>query len=313
MIKVLVTGGAGFIGSHLVDRLIKLGNHVVVFDNLTSGRMENLEHLKGNKNFTFIKGDLLNQKEIETALNGISIVYHAAADPNARPREGSSITHFEQNIVATFNILEAMRKKNIEKIVFLSSSVVYGDAEVIPTPENYTTMPISTYGASKLANEAMISSYYHTYGIKGVVFRFANVIGRRSDHGVIYDFIGKLKKNPKELEILGDGTQTKSYIYIDDCIDAMIFAERNVKDDFEIFNIGSEETTTVTEIADIVVKVLGLNDVKYSFTGGSRGWKGDVRVMQLSIEKLKSLGWKPKYKSNRSVEMCAKDLKRLFD
>ena len=310
MDKILVTGGAGFIGSHLVDKLIA-NNSIVVFDNLSSGNLKNLEHLENNKNFSFIKGDLLKPEDIEKSLKGISKVYHIAANPEVRIGEVDTRTHFEQNIVASYNLLEAMRKDNVKNIIFTSTSTVYGDAKIIPTPEEYPTTPISTYGASKLAAEGLISSFCHTFGMKGVVFRLANIIGRRSDHGVIIDFIKKLKNNPKELEILGDGTQNKSYIYIDDCIDGILFAEEKSIDNFDIFNLGSEDRITVKELAGIVVKGLGLKDVKYNFTGGyeGRGWRGDVKFFQLSIEKIKKLGWRPKYNSRESVEKTVNDLK----
>jgi len=314
MDKILVTGGAGFIGSHLVDKLISKNNKVVVFDNLSSGNVKNLEALKDNNNFSFVKGDLLKPEDIESALDDVSKVYHIAANPEVRLGEVDTKTHFEQNIVASYNLLEAIRKNNIKKIIFTSTSAVYGDAKVIPTPEEYPTMPISTYGASKLAVEGMLSSFCHTFGMQAVVFRFANVIGSRSDHGVLIDFIKKLKNNPRELEILGDGSQTKSYIYIDDCIEGMLFGEEKAKNDFEIFNLGSEDKITVKEIADLVVNSLGLKDVRYRFTGGyeGRGWKGDVKFMQLSIDKIKKLGWKPKYNSKEAVRKAINDLKQIY-
>jgi UDP-glucose 4-epimerase len=314
MDKTLVTGGAGFIGSHLTDKLIAKGNDVVVFDNLSSGDLKNLEHLKDNKKFSFIKGDLLKAEDIEVALRNVSRVYHIAANPEVRLGETNTKTHFEQNIVASYNLLEAMRKNDVKKIVFTSTSAVYGDAKVIPTSENYPAMPISTYGASKLAVEGMISSFCHTFSMNGIVFRFANVIGRGSNHGVLIDFIKKLKNNPNELEILGDGTQTKSYIYIDDCIEGMLFGEEKSNVNFELFNLGSEDKITVKELAYLVVNGLGLNDVKYKFTGGyeGRGWKGDVKFMQLSIEKIKKLGWKPRYNSKEAVEKTVNEVKQLY-
>lgn len=312
--KVLVTGGTGFIGSNLVDCLMKCGYEVVVLDNLSSGNIKNINHLTKNKNFSLIRGDLLKNEDIEKSLMDVSKVYHLAANPEVRIGESSPKIHFDQNILASFNLLEAMRKNDINDIVFTSSSTVYGDAKIIPTSEEYPTMPISTYGASKLAVEGLISSYFHTYGIKSMVFRFANVIGKRSNHGVIVDFIKKLRNNPNELEILGDGSQTKSYLYIDDCIDGMIFAEGKSKGGFDVFNLGSEDKLNVREIADLVVKGLGLENVEYKFTGGyqGRGWKGDVKFMQLSIEKIKKLGWIPKYNSEEAVRKTIEDVKNLI-
>lgn len=312
--RVLITGGAGFIGSHLVDKLTSRGNEVIVFDNLSSGNLKNLEHLKKNKNFSFINGDLLKIVDIESALKNVSKVYHIAANPEVKIGETDTKIHLEQNIIASYNLLEAIRKNDVKKMIFTSSSTVYGDAKIIPTPENYSTTPISTYGASKLAVEGMISSFCHTFGMQSVIFRFANVIGKRSNHGVIVDFIKKLKNNSKELEILGDGTQTKSYLYIDDCIDGMLFGEEKANSDFELFNLGSEDKINVKEIANVVANGLELKNVRYSFTGGheGRGWKGDVKFMQLSIDKIKKLGWKPKYNSKEAVEKTIDDLKHVF-
>ena len=311
--KILVTGGLGFIGSHLVDMLISKGNNVVVFDNQSSGSLENLEHLKNNERLSLVKGDLLKPEEIESVLDGVSKVYHLAANPDVRLGESNTKIHFEQNIVASYNLLEAMRKNDIKDIIFTSTSAVYGDAKIVPTAEDYPAMPISTYGASKLAVEGLISSYCHTFGMNAVIFRFANVIGRRSNHGVIFDFIKRLKSNPKELEILGDGTQTKSYVYIDDCIEGMLFGEEKAENDFEVFNLGSEDKINVREIADLVIDDLELKDVRRRFTGGyeGRGWKGDVKFMQLSIDKIKKLGWKPTYNSEEAVKKTVSELKHI--
>ncbi len=311
--SILVTGGAGFIGSHLVDKLISENNSVVVLDNLSSSGLKNLEHLKDDKNFDFIKGDLLNVEDIENALTDVSKVYHLAANPDVRLSEVDTKSHFEQNIVASYNLLEGMRIKKINEIVFLSTSTVYGDAKILPTPEDYRTIPISVYGASKMAAESLIYSYCHTFGIKSVVLRLANVIGPRSNHGVIYDFMNKLKKNPKELEILGDGKQNKSYLYIEDCVDGILFAEKKSKNNIEIFNLGSEDKVNVKTIAKLVVEGIGLKNVKYRFTGGfnGRGWKSDIKLMQLSIDKIKKLGWRPKYNSKQAVEKTVKELARV--
>jgi UDP-glucose 4-epimerase len=204
--------------------------------------------------------------------------------------------------MATFRVLEAMRDGSASEIFFTSTSTVYGDAMVLPTPEDYTPLePISVYGASKLACEALIASYCHTYGMKAWVYRFANIIGSRSGHGVLHDFIGKLRKNPCRIEILGDGTQSKSYLLVDECVDAMLFAAEYAKDRYNVFNIGSEDWVNVTTIAQIVCEELGLRNVTYHYTGGSRGWVGDVPKMQLAIDRIKRLGWSPKRGSCESV------------
>ncbi len=307
--KILVTGGAGFIGSHIVDKLVQEGHTVKVYDNLSSGKMEFIEHHFEKQNFEFIKADLLDFETLKKEIAEMDVVFHIAANPDVKLGAKDTKVHFEQNALATYNLLEAMRINDVKDIVFTSTSTVYGEANIIPTPEDYGPLiPISLYGASKLAAEAFIMSYAHTFGIRAVIYRFANIVGPRSTHGVIYDFIMKLKKDPTKLEILGDGTQTKSYLYIDDCVDAILFGYRHRKNDVEIFNIGSEDWINVRKIADIVVEEMGLTGVKYQFTGGKRGWKGDVPKMLLSIEKIKSYGWKPQHNSEDSVRLTARHL-----
>jgi len=306
---ILVTGGAGFIGSHLVDKLVERNYEVKVLDNFSSGKWENIIHQIVTHRVKVIRGDIRSEEVLDFALDDVDVVFHLAANPEVRfgvPQE-----HFENNILGTFKLLEMMRKKDITSIVFASSSTVYGDAAILPTDENYSPMkPISVYGASKLACEALISSYAYSYGFSGVALRYANVVGPRSKRGVIYDFINKLLKNPRELEILGDGTQTKSYIWIDDAIDATIVAWENISGGFEAYNVGSIDAISVREIADIIVDVMGLSNVKYRFTGGveGRGWIGDVKYMHLKIEKLMNLGWKPRYNSSQAVRKTAEIL-----
>ena len=208
--------------------------------------------------------------------------------------------HFEQNLVVTHRVLEACRKAGVRKFVFASSSTVYGETDVIPTPEDSRLEPISLYGASKLACESLISSYAHNYGMRSYVFRLANVIGGKSTHGVIFDFVRKLKENPEGLEILGDGTQNKSYIYIDDCVDAIMFAVAKSGGTFNVFNVGSEDQTDVKSLARIVSEELGFHP-EFRFTGGDRGWKGDVPKMMLDISRIKSLGWAPAHTSAEAV------------
>ena len=303
--RVLVTGGAGFIGSHLVDALMRRGYEVVVFDNLSSGKIENLRKWLKNRNFRFIRGDLRRKEEIRKAVVDCDLIFHFAANPDVR---AVATAHFD-DVTGTFNLLESLNDVGVSKFVFASSSTVYGEAQKIPTPEDYAPLlPISMYGASKLACESIISSYAHCLSFKAVMLRLANIIGPRSSHGVIYDFIGKLRRNPKELEILGDGSQTKSYLYIKDCIDAIMLITEKFSGDVEVFNVGSEDQVNVRRIAEVVVEVLNLEDVKFKFTGGvngGRGWKGDVKVMLLDVSKLKSLGWKPKYNSEEAVRKTA--------
>ncbi|ABE52901.1 NAD-dependent epimerase/dehydratase family protein [Methanococcoides burtonii] len=299
---ILITGGAGFIGSHVVDKLINIGNRVIVFDNLSSGNLEYIDQHLDNPNFTFINGDLLDTDKITKACHNIDCVYHIAANPDVRLGFSNTKVHFDQNITATYNLLEAMRKNNIRNIVFTSTSTVYGEASIIPTPENYGPLvPISLYGASKLSCEALITSYCHTFNMRSWIFRFANIIGERSTHGIIFDFIKKLHNNPDQLEILGDGQQSKSYLHISACIDAILFVVNKSLDDVNIFNIGSEDTINSTQIGMIVVEEMGLENVEFTYTGGTRGWKGDVPRMSLSIDKLESLGWSLSCSSKGSV------------
>lgn len=307
--KALVIGGAGFIGSHLVNVLMKRGYEVVVFDNLSGGKIENISKWFENENFRFVRGNLLRKDEIRKVVGGCDLIFHFAANPDVK----AAVTAHFNDVIGTFNLLESLREANISKFIFASSSTVYGEAGKIPTPEDYAPLlPISMYGASKLACEALISSYAHYLGFKAVILRLANIIGPRSSHGVIYDFILKLKRNPKELEVLGDGSQTKSYLYMDDCINAIVMlAAEKSNGDVEVFNVGSEDQINVKRIAEIVVEVLNLKDVRFRFTGGvdgGRGWKGDVKVMLLDVAKLKSLGWKPKYSSEAAVRKTAEHL-----
>ncbi|MEM3368730.1 MAG: NAD-dependent epimerase/dehydratase family protein [Thermoproteota archaeon] len=308
--KAIVTGGAGFIGSHLVEKLLEFCDEVVVLDNFSSGKIENLKDVKDNKKLEVVKLDLLESKEISDEFAGAEIVFHVAANPEVRIAEPK--VHLEQNVLATYNVLEAMIKADVKKIVFTSSSTVYGEAKKIPTPEDYGVLePISMYGAAKLASESLISGYAHTYGIISFIFRFANVVGKRANHGVIYDFIQKLIRNKNELEILGDGTQRKSYIHVSDCLDAIFYVLDKEKSQYCVYNIGNLDSISVSEIADIVIEEMRLKKVKKKFTGGidgGRGWVGDVKYMQLDVSKLTSLGWHPSLNSREAIRRACREL-----
>jgi UDP-glucose 4-epimerase len=302
--SILVTGGAGFIGSHLVDRLLET-SQVTVFDNFSSGKREHIAHVLGHPRFALVEADLFDTGTLEEVMSGKDFVFHLAANPDVKLGAEDTKIHLQQNILATYSLLEAMRKTGVGKIAFTSTSTVYGEASLVPTPENYGPLkPISLYGASKLACEALISSYCHTFDMQSWIFRFANIVGQRGTHGVLVDFINKLKKNPAELEILGSGEQRKSYLDVRDCIDAMIYAVEHSSDQTNIFNIGSNDAVDVTEIADVVVESMGLVGAKYRYTGGfdGRGWRGDVKVMQLSIDALVGLGWIPGHNSRESIK-----------
>lgn len=302
MMRCMVTGGAGFIGSHLVDALVARGDEVVVVDSLRTGSEENLGDHLSKKRVRLIRQDLLEDGWQES-LKGIRRVYHLAADPDVRQSAVSPGSQVQQNLIATWRVLEAMRHRGVPQIVFTSTSTIYGDAAIIPTPEDYAPLePVSVYGATKLACEAIISSYCHSYAMQAWIYRFANIIGERSNHGVIWDFIHKLRDDPGTLEILGDGRQSKSYLEVGACVDAMLFAADHSTDRVNTFNVGSEDWIDVRTIADLVAGEMGLGGVKYHFTGGERGWVGDVPRMQLSVRKLRDLGWNPGIDSRESVK-----------
>lgn len=303
--RSIVTGGAGFIGSHLVDFLVSSGDDVIIIDSLVSGDKNYVrEHLEAGR-ARLVSADLLGYGWQEE-LDGADRVYHLAADPDVREGSADPDRQLNNTIIATHRVLEAMRRANVPEIVFTSTSTVYGEASMIPTPEDYSPMePVSVYGASKLACEALISAYCHSFSMRSWIFRFANIIGARSGHGVITDFIRKLKENPGELEILGDGKQTKSYLEVRECIRAIMYVAGHSSDIVNTFNIGSEDWVSVTEIADILCLEMNLSP-SYRYTGGRRGWIGDVPRMQLDISRLKEIGFVPGINSRESVKIAVR-------
>jgi len=302
----VVTGGAGFIGSHLVDALVARGDEVLVIDSLTAGSLENIARHLDAGDARILVHDLCSDGW-QDAVAGAARVYHLAADPDVRQSAVDPRPVMQNNVIATCRVLEAMRAVGVPEIVFTSTSTVYGDATVIPTPEGYAPLePISVYGASKLACEALISAYCHSFGMRSWLFRFANIIGERSSHGVITDFIRKLKQNPAELEILGDGRQSKSYLEVHECVASMLFAVGHAREPVNTFNIGSMDWIDVQSIANIVAGEMGLPPVRYRFTGGKRGWVGDVAQMQLALDRIRALGWQPKMGSEESVRVAVR-------
>ncbi|MHA1766772.1 MAG: SDR family NAD(P)-dependent oxidoreductase [Promethearchaeota archaeon] len=312
--KILVTGGAGFIGSHLVDALIDRGHSVIVIDNLIEGRLENIQTHFDNEKFQFIKEDILNLEFMLNQLSEVDIVYHFAADPDVRTSVPNPMNSFRQNMQGTLNVLEYARNKKIKKIVFASSGgTIYGQVKKFPISEDTPFNPISPYGASKAAAEMYLSAYASSYKIKIVSLRFANIFGERSLHGVGYDFFMHLNENPKELKILGDGSQKKSYLHVSDTINAVLLVSDNIEkqaDWYEFFNLGSENWYTVNEIAEIYEKELNFSNVVHTYTGGSKGWVGDVAKMILSIEKIKKLGFSPKISFKEGVHLYCEWLKK---
>ncbi len=308
---ILVTGGAGFIGSHTVDALVAGGATVRVLDDLSSGNEAFLEQVWDK--ITFIEGDARDADTLDHAMQGVDSVWHLAANPEVRTGATDPSAHYDLNVGMTWSVLEAMRRNDVKHMAFTSTSTVYGNAAVMPTPEDYgPLLPISVYGGAKLACEALIASYTGTFDIDALLFRFANVVGDRSNHGVTYDFVHKLRANPEELEILGDGTATKSYVHISDVVSGMLFAAEHAEAGCHPFNVGSLDGIPVTTIADTVADVMGLKPA-YSFTGGAgvggAGWKGDVKFMGLAVDKLQALGWKPQHGSQEAIRLTAQWLK----
>jgi len=307
--KILVTGGAGFIGSHLVENLLTQGHYILVIDNFSTGKRENL--ILGNNKIKTIEGDLRNLKFVLKNVKDVDLVFHLVANYSVELSSKDPIFDFTSNAVTTLNLLEAMRKNDIKNLVFTSSSTVYGESEKFPIPENAELRPISNYGASKVCAEAYIHSFSKLYSINGLILRYANIIGPRSEHGVVPDFVRKLKENNKKLQILGNGKQQKSYLYISDCLDASLIALKHFKKGFDAFNVGSEEWANVNEIARIVCDEMGLKNVKFEYTGGERGWEGDVKKFLLDVSKIKKLGWKPKYNTEQSLRKTVEWLKTI--
>lgn len=307
--RYLITGGAGFIGSNLVDELIQRNTEkLTVIDNLKTGKIKFIErHLKTNK-IDFINDDIKNINSYPKA--SFDTVFHLAANADVRGGVKNTVIDLEENVIGTHTLLEFMRQQDIKNLVFASSSAIYGENKVRPTPESVPDIkPISHYGASKLAAEAFISSFCYTYGMKAWMFRFANVIGNRSTHGVIPDFVNKLTRDPTKLEILGDGNQEKSFFDVGDCINGMIEVFENDKNiTVEPYNLANNNTIKVKDLAKIVVDEMGLKNVKYDFTGGDRGWIGDVPVTILSIEKVKKIGWKTKVTTEEAIRLTVRNM-----
>ena len=309
--RVLVTGGAGFIGSFLTERLVDEGFGVVVIDNLSSGDLSRLGRVIDR--VRFVRDDLKNPGNPDV-FRGVDAVFHLAANPEVRVSVTEPSVHFNENVVATFNVLELSRKYNVKSIVYASSSTVYGDARILPTPEDHPIQPISVYGAAKAAGEVLCSTYARLYGMTCVSLRYANVVGPRLRHGVVHDLLMKLKNNPNELEVLGDGTQEKSYIYITDAVDATISAwEHAGEGGVYVYNVGNWDTISVREIVNVILEVSGLSPrVTYKpATPDGRGWLGDVKKMWLSIDRIvKEVGWKPSVNSKGSIRLTAEALCR---
>ncbi len=303
MSRFFITGGAGFIGGHLVARLLQRPDaQVVVYDNFSSGRAWHLDAGQAGSRLQVIKGDIKDLDRLKEAMAGAETVAHLASNPDIARAAREPDIDFWQGTYLTQNVLEAMRQNHVPRLLYSSGSGVYGDTGTEPVVETYSPMrPISTYGASKLAGEALICAYCHMFDMHALAFRFANVVGPRQTHGVAYDFVLRLLREPSLLQILGDGSQSKSYVHVDDVLDALLFLFDQGWQGYDVFNVATEDYVTVREIADLVVSRLGLGKVAYSFTGGDRGWKGDVPVVRFDSHKLRSKGWSNRRTSREAL------------
>ena len=302
MNKVFVTGAAGFIGSNLIDRLLKDGYKVVGWDNLSTGRIRFIEEALKNPNFTLIQGDNLNVSALSEAMIGCDVVFHLAANADVRFGLNHPSKDLNQNTIATFNVLTAMKERGIKKIIFSSTGSVYGESTVIPTPEN-AAFPIQTslYGASKVACESMIQAYSEGYGFESYIFRFVSILGERYTHGHIFDFYKQLIEHPEYLNVLGDGTQRKSYLYVQDCVDAMLHVlSLKSETKVNIYNLGTNEYVQVNESVRFIIDHLNLNpEIRYS--GGNKGWIGDNPFIFLDTAKIRNTGWNAKLTIKQGV------------
>jgi UDP-glucose 4-epimerase len=290
----LVTGGAGFIGSHLVDRLLGDGWEVTAFDNLSTGRRDFLSHAHRHDRFRLVEGDVFEDRgALADAMAGMEVVFHLAAHADVRFGPDDPRRDLEQNAIGTFNVLEAMRGANVRDVVFASTGAVYGEPAVHPTPEN-APFPVQTsfYGASKLAGEGLVAAFCEAYGMRGWIFRFVSILGERYSHGHVFDFAKKLRGDPSTLEVLGDGTQRKSYLHVGDCVDAMLLALDRAEGRLNLFNLGNDEYCSVNDSVAWISAELGVRP-KVSYTGGSRGWVGDSPFVFLDCSRMRSLGWRP--------------------
>ena len=299
--RAFITGGAGFIGSHIVDKLAQDGVDVTIYDNFSTGQEEFISHHAANPKVRVVRADVLDGERLQNEMANCDFVFHLQA--NADVRGGIQLTRvdLEQNTIATWKVLEAMRINEIRRIAFASSATVYGEPDVFPTPESYAPFQTSLYGASKLAGEAMLQAYSEYFGITCYIFRFVSWIGERYTHGVIFDFIKKLRANAQLLEILGDGKQRKSYLDVIDGVNGIFYAVQHAKERKNLFNLGHDEFMNVLDLADIIIEELGLTDVRYCTTGGERGWLGDSPFVHLDTTKLKALGWQPQVSIEQGI------------
>lgn len=303
--RVLVTGGAGFIGSHLDDALIARGHHITVVDNLVLGRKENIAHLMDNPNFKFVEADILDADAMHKLFKegDFEMVYHLAANSDIQKGGKDPMVDYQLTFNTTFQILQLLKEFEIKKFFFASTSAIFGETYDVLNEDYGPLKPVSNYGAGKLASEAFISAFSSTYGIQTWITRFPNVVGERFTHGVIYDFIKKLRNNPKELEVLGNGEQCKPYVYVKDLVEGILYVIDHASDKYNVYMLGSDSRTKVKEIAAMVIDEMGL-DAQIKYTGGDRGWVGDVPEFRYDLTKVNTLGWVAPHNSNDSVRLA---------
>jgi UDP-glucose 4-epimerase len=307
--NILVTGGAGCIGSDLCEALITQGHNVTALDNLSSGKREHVQAMLESPRFRFIEGDLLDLDLVERVCDGMEFAYHMAANPDVKFTAGDPTDKdLRQNTICTYNVLEAMRRKGVRKLAFASTSAVYGISPEMPIREDtFFPRPISLYGATKQGCEALISSFQNLFEMQCWVFRFANIVGpkvRSKGRTVIGDFIFRLQQDPSKLLILGNGQQAKSYLLSEECVSAMLFAVEHAQEPLNIFNLGCADWLSVNQIADMVAEAMGLQGVRYEYTGGEGGWPGDVPRFRLDVSRVNQLGWQAQRNSAQAVAIA---------
>jgi len=308
--KILIAGGAGFIGSHLSERLIKDGATVTVYDNLQTGRKSNLQNVWDHPQFKFVEGDIRERAKVNEIVPGHEIVFHFCDDSDIRTAAEHPDSYVEQNILGLFYMLEAMRKNNIKHILFPSSTTVFGqvDDPAGASEKHGPMIPLNLYGGAKLAAEGLIAGWANTFDFKAIVFRFVGIIGGRMDHGVVHDFVRKLQKDPTQMEILGDGSQQRSFVLVDDCVDAMLTALGNCEKNYNVVHIGNKDQISVNEVSEVISDVMNLKGIKFNRTGGKVGWKGDVTSNFIQTETLNKMEWTSPRSSREAVHEAAKRL-----
>ena len=307
--KYFITGGAGFIGSHLAERLLRQGHFVTAYDNLSNGRLALLENCLNQPRFRLIRGSVLDGAKLRTSLRKHDFVFHLAANSDIMASMNDPRIDFDLGIQATFSVLEAMRKCGIRRLAYTSGSGVYGERGYVKVNESHGDLkPISMYGAAKLASEGMISAYSHLYGIQAWIFRPANIIGSKPTHGIIFDLVRKLSVQPKKLDVLGDGSQSKSYLHVDDFLDAVLLVIRKAKQELNVFNVASRSSISVREIVELILKEMRISNVRICYGQANRGWRGDVPIVRMDIERLSQLGWKTKLTSAQAVRLAIREV-----